>query len=99
MAQWIESLMPHRMKNTVTQRWAVSSSLSRRKEWITVLLLCAMAAARSTSRLRRPMSADFTRVSHGERARQFYDDDRSPVCRETRGAAVCHFGEFDGKYK
>jgi hypothetical protein len=46
VAQWIESLMPHRMKNAVTQRWAVSSSLSRRKERITVLLLCAMAAVR-----------------------------------------------------
>jgi hypothetical protein len=46
MAQWIESLMPHRMKDAVTQRWAVSSSLSCRKERIAVLLLCAMAAAR-----------------------------------------------------
>ena len=38
--------MPHRMKNAVTQRWAVSSSLSRRKERIAVLLFCAMAAVR-----------------------------------------------------
>jgi hypothetical protein len=46
MAEWIEFLMPHRMKNAVTQRWAGSSSLSCRKERIAVLLLCAMAAAR-----------------------------------------------------
>ena len=34
------------MKNAVTQRWAVSSPRSRRKERIAVLLLCAIAAAR-----------------------------------------------------
>jgi len=38
--------MPHCMKNAATQRQAVYSSLAGKKERITVLLLCAMAAVR-----------------------------------------------------